>query len=332
MKKLRSLLARLKLMLFVYPKLVEAEANILNETLSRLAGVERRLEFIQEALGRVEDRQLSRAEAPRLSDSEYRVFSQWGEDGIIQFLLRHVEVDRKLFVEFGADNYNFESNTRFLLTNNNWAGLVIDGGQENIDRLKQSRAYWLYNLKAVRAFITRENINGLLRENGVSGEVGLLSIDIDGNDYWVWKAIDVISPVIVIVEYNYRFGSGPAVTIPYDENFDRERAHPSKLYFGASLKAFCLLGQSKGYAFVGCNSNGVNAFFIRRDRLPGQIRELTPEEGFVAGGMAEVFSLGGEIKKTSPQEEMLLVRNLELPLVDAGEDLRAEHSRPTQGL
>lgn len=310
-------------MLFVYPKLVEAEATILHETLGRLAVIEKRLEFVQEALGRVEGRQLSREELTRLPDSEYHVFSQWGEDGIIQFLLRHVEVDRKVFVEFGADNYNFESNTRFLLTNNNWSGLVIDGGQDHIDRIKSTRAYWLHNLKVARAFITKDNINQLLRENGVSGEIGLLSIDIDGNDYWVWKAIDAVNPVIVVAEYNYRFGGERAVTVPYDENFDRERAHPSKIYYGASLKALCLLAKSKGYAFVGCNSNGVNAFFIRRDRLPGRIGELTSEEGFVAGEFAEVFGRDGEVRKTTPQEETLLLRSLDLPLVDVSEDLKS---------
>lgn len=322
MKKLRSLLSRLRSALYVYQRLGEAETNILRETTLRLAAAERRLEFIQEALGRIEGRQLSGARITRLSESEFRVFSQWGEDGIIQFLLRHVEVERKLFVEFGADSYNSESNTRFLLTHDNWAGLVIDGGQEHIDRLKQTRAYWLHNLKAVRAFITRENINRLLEENGVGGEIGLLSIDIDGNDYWVWKAVEAASPVIVVVEYNYRFGGELAVTIPYDERFDRARAHPSKVYFGASLKAFCLLAASKGYAFVGCNSNGVNAFFVRRDRLPAAVRELTPEEGFVAAGFTEVFEVDGEVVKKSPQEEMELLRSLALPLVDVSEDLK----------
>jgi hypothetical protein len=319
MKKLKALLSRLKLLLFVYPKLADVEAALLSAA-GRLGEVERRLEFIQEALGRVEGRQLGGAAG--LPESEYRVFSQWGEDGIIQFLLRHVEVGRKVFVEFGADHYDTESNTRFLLTNNNWAGLVIDGSQENIDRLKPTRAYWLYELKAVRAFITRDNINRLLEENGVSGEIGLLSIDIDGNDYWVWKALDVASPVIVVAEYNYRFGSDRAVTIPYDEGFDRERAHPSKIYYGVSLKALCLLAESKGYAFVGCNSNGVNAFFVRRDRLPGHLRELTAEEGFVVAGVAEVFDRGGEIRKKTPREEMQLLRSLGLPLVDVGEDLK----------
>ena len=322
MKKLGSLLSRLRSALYVYQRLGEAETTILRETTTRLAAVERRLEYMQEALGRVEGRQLRGAAAgTRLSDSEFRVFSQWGEDGIIQFLLRHVEVERKLFVEFGADQYNSESNTRFLLTNDNWAGLVIDGGQENIDRLKQTRAYWLYNLKAVRAFITRENINRLLEENGVGGEIGLLSIDLDGNDYWVWKAVAAVSPVIVVVEYNYRFGSGPAVTIPYDERFDRGRVHPSKVYFGASLRGLCLLAESKGYAFVGCNSNGVNAFFVRRDRLPAGVKEVAPEEGFVEAGFAEVFEADGEVVKKSPREEMLLLQSLGLPLVDVAEDL-----------
>lgn len=288
----------------------------------QLAELGRRVESTQEALGRIELRQLDAERSAALADHEFRVFSQWGEDGIIQFLLRHIAIDRKVFVEFGADYYNTESNTRFLLTNNNWSGLVMDGKQENIDRLLVTRAYWMHRLKAVRAFVTKDNINTLLQENDVSGEIGLLSIDIDGNDYWVWKAIDVISPVIVVVEYNYRFGRERSVTIPYDENFDREKAHASRVYYGASLKALCELGKRKGYAFVGCNSHGVNAFFVRRDRLPERIGELTPEQGFVAAEVAEMFTIDGRIVRTTPEEETLLLRNIDLPLVNVSDDLK----------
>jgi hypothetical protein len=103
--------------------------------------------------------------------------------------------------------------------------LVIDQNEESVRYIKNDPIYWQYNLKAVRRFITKDNINSLLVENGVQGEIGLLSIDIDGNDYWVWQAIDVISPAIVIVEYNFRFGMNKAITIPYDEYFDRAKAH-----------------------------------------------------------------------------------------------------------
>ncbi|MFM6025585.1 MAG: hypothetical protein ACKPER_22095, partial [Dolichospermum sp.] len=121
-------------------------------------------------------------------DNEFRAFSQWGEAGIIQFLIRNVHISRKIFVEFGVQNYT-ESNTRFLLINNNWSGLVIDGGLEEITYIKNDPIYWQYNLKAINSFITKDNINQILSDNGIQGEIGLLSVDIDGNDYWVWQAI-----------------------------------------------------------------------------------------------------------------------------------------------
>ena len=136
--------------------------------------------------------------------------------------------------------------------------------------------------RAVEAFVTRDNINALIVWQGIASEIGLLSIDLDGNDYWVWRAIDVVSPAIVVVEYNHRFGRDLAVTIPYDENFKRGGRYPV-YYFGASLKALCLLGGRKGYAFVGCNSAGNNAFFVRKDLKPDSIKELTVEEGLCRG-------------------------------------------------
>jgi hypothetical protein len=276
---------------------------------------ERQLQQMREALGRIEDRQLATSGKTRLADYEYRVFSQWGEDGIIQFLLRHIAVESRTFVEFGVGDYT-EANTRFLLVNNNWTGLVIDSDADNIERIRRSSSSWGYGLKAVHSFITTDNINRLLEENGMTGELGLLSIDIDGNDYWVWRAIEVVSPVIVIVEYNHRFGSDAAVTIPYNEKFERAQSYPL-IYFGASLKALCTLANRKGYAFVGCNSNGVNAFFVRRDKLPEAITELSPAEGYVAGKFNERQDEEGRFMQTSAEEDRRVLMNL--PLVQVKE-------------
>jgi hypothetical protein len=294
---------------------IEQRLEQVQLTAERIWYYERQLQQMREALGRIEDRQLAASGKTKLSDHEYRVFSQWGEDGIIQFLLRHVAVEKKVFVEFGVEDYA-ESNTRFLLVNNNWTGLVIDGNREYIERLRKSLVCWGYDLRAVHSFITRDNINRILEDNGVTGEIGLLSIDIDGNDYWVWRAIEVINPVIVIAEYNHRFGSDDALTIPYDENFERARDYPM-IYFGASLKALCTLAERKGYAFVGCNSNGVNAFFVRRDRLPEAIKELSPSEGYVAGKFHEMQDEEGRFIQASPEEERRLA--MSLPLVNVEE-------------
>lgn len=293
--------------------------NILERFEQRLNTLQKelwRLEYMQEALGRIETRQLSSSEGQRLEDNEFRVFSQWGEDGIIQHLLRHIKIDRKIFVEFGVEDYR-ESNTRFLLVNNNWTGLILDGDSTNVRNIKTSRIYWAYNIKAQQAFVTAENINEVLSENGITGEIGLLSIDIDGNDFWVWRAITVVNPVIVVVEYNHRFGSQAAVTIPYDANFERTRATEPLVYFGASLPALCWLAERKGYAFVGCNSNGVNAFFVRKDKLPSAIRELTPGEGYVAGKFTETLSADGTPNKVNLEEERQMV--MRFPLVNVEE-------------
>ncbi len=305
---------------FLSPLISQADRieGRLLESLFHLNKIELRLqaiERIQEALGRVEARQMDGVANSNIEDNEFRVFSQWGEDGIIQFLLRHVPIDKKIFVEFGVEDYT-ESNTRFLLVNCNWTGLVIDQSSDNIRHIKASHIYWHYNLKAVHTFVTRDNINRILEEQGISGEIGLLSIDVDGNDYWIWQAIRAIDPVIVAIEYNHRFGKEAAVTIPYDENFNRARAHHSMIYFGASLKAICGLAKQRGYAFVGCNSNGVSAFFIRRDRKPATIREVSIEEGYVEGKFCEARDANGSLMKISLDEERRILESLPLVNVD----------------
>lgn len=279
---------------------------------SKLTELDGRLEQLQTAVGRLEAAQPRTG--LRLQDHEYQVFSQWGEDGIIQFLINQVNVRKKIFIEFGVEDYR-EANTRFLLTKDNWQGLVFDADADSIARVRSSMLCWRHGLRAATATITRDNINSLITQQGISGEIGLLSIDIDGNDYWVWQAIDVVNPEIVVIEYNHRFGEELAVTIPYNENFRRGEQHP-KIYFGASLRALVMLGQSKGYAFVGCNSNGVNAFFVRRDRMPEGLKELTVEEGYVAGTFSETADTRGLFLPPQPDEEHRVVTSL--PLVDVG--------------
>ena len=273
----------------------------------------RRQEHVQEALGRIEDRQLEERDYHGLRQNEYRVYSQWGEDGIIQYLLRHVPVAQRVFVEFGVEDYS-EANTRFLLVNNNWTGLVIDRDEQAVARLARSRAGLNYGLRAVNAFVTAENIDDILKPCEVEGEIGLLSIDLDGNDFWVWRAITVIQPTIVVIEYNPLFGAERAVTVPYSTDFNRAKAHPSMTYYGASLKALCRLGEQKGYAFVGCNSNGVNAFFVRRDRKPDSVAELSVGEGFVRGTYCEFRDEFGRHVRVPEEVEKSALAGL--PLVE----------------
>ena len=271
-----------------------------------------RLTRVQEALGRIEMRQVHAAMAESPSQAEFRVFSQWGEDGIIQYLIQHVPIERPIFVEFGVENY-VESNTRFLLTNNQWSGLVMDGSQENIEYIKRDTIYWATNLKAECSFITKDNINELLRRNGIAGDIGILSVDIDGNDYWVWQAIDVISPRIVICEYSSQFGPTAQVTTPYDPEFVRGEAHYSKVYYGASISALNALAVSKGYSLVAGNRTGNNIFFVRNDLL-GTMRVLTPAEAYRRTQFREFHDEQGQL--TFDDFETRLQKLGDLPLFD----------------
>ncbi len=215
--------------------------------------------------------------SPRsIQEKEFKVFSQWGDDGIIQWLVNVIKTP-KTFIEFGVENYR-ESNTRFLLMNNNWEGMVIDGSEENIRFIRNDIISYAHHVYPVHAFITRENINALLSRAPFGRDLGILSIDIDGNDYWVWEKINVVNPCILILEYNAHFRLNHW-TIPYKDDFVREVNNDRMNYWGASLASLAALSEKKGYDFIGCNSAGNNAYFVRKD-LSGGLPKPSVEEGY----------------------------------------------------
>jgi hypothetical protein len=243
-----------------------------------------------------------------LQEVEFQVFSQRGEDGIIQYIISKVDIPNRVFIEFGVENYT-ESNTRFLLINNNWAGLVIDGSKDNVRFIKSDFVYWKYDLTAFYSFITRENINQLISNYTSCTDIGLLSIDMDGVDYWVWEAINVINPRIVVCEYNSIFGAEKKVTVPYSEGFARRKAHYSDLYFGASLPAFVELAESKGYDFIGVASTGVNAFFVRRD-VSAPFKKTDAASGFIESPNRDSRDKQGNLSFIRHQERLAVIKNL----------------------
>jgi hypothetical protein len=242
-------------------------------------------------LGKVLHNQNLMKDIKSIDEVEFSIFSQWGDDGIIQYIISKIDFPNKTFVEFGVENYR-ESNTRFLLINNNWHGLVIDGSTKNVDYINSDVISWAHHLMVEHAFITRENINVVLSkfiDKGYHMEIGILSIDIDGNDYWIWKEITVINPILVIVEYNAVFGEKNAWTIPYRADFSRySLGEKGYLYFGASLEALKLLAEEKGYVFIGCNSNGNNAYFLRKDKING-LSHLLSRAKFVDSEFQELW-------------------------------------------
>jgi hypothetical protein len=288
--------------------------------LKRQLSLSTRLDLIQESLGRIESRLHAALPAGNPRDYEFKVYSQWGEDGIIDHLLTRVPVGSRSFVEFGVENYT-EANTLFLLKHRYWRGLVIDGSPEHIAAIRASEAYWKHDLHADCSFITKDNINEIIARNGFSGDLGILSVDIDGNDYWVWEAIQVVNPRIVICEYNSLFGPSAKVSIPYQADFSRMTNNAPRGYFGASIAAFHHLAQAKGYSLVAGNAAGNNVFFVRNDCL-GSLKVQTPEEAYVQAAFREDRAADGAVDLIGFDERRGSIARLPVIDVTTGQRLQ----------
>ncbi|HXU04019.1 MAG TPA: hypothetical protein VN903_23825 [Polyangia bacterium] len=198
----------------------------------------------------------------RLARFEGKVFSQNGEDGILAEIFRRIGVTNRQFVEFGSAD-GLENNTVYLLRMQGWGGVWLDGDDALIARARRHFAKEVgeKRLNADVAFITAENVEQLFAAHGVPKEPDLLSIDIDRNDWHVWKAIQAYRPRVVVIEYNSVFSPAIDWVVPYDG----QKWWDHTVNFGASLKAYERLGTEKGYKLVGCNFSGINAFFVRDD-------------------------------------------------------------------
>jgi hypothetical protein len=280
--------------------------------LKALGLLHRNLDDVRVNQGRILAQLNRDARHPDLTGYEFKIFSQWGEDGIIQHLVQHLDVGARTFVEFGVEDFS-ESNCRFLMMKDNWRGFVIDGSERNMARLRSSNYFWKHDLTAECSFITRENIAGLIAKAGFD-QLGILSVDIDGVDWHVLEALEHLRPAILIVEYNGVFGSRAAVTVPYDAGFFRTKAHHSNLYYGASLGAFDWLARRRGYSLVGGNSAGSNAFFVRDDLLNDVVRPVSVADAFRTAAFREARNSSGALTFPREAERRALIAHL--PLLD----------------
>ncbi|MFN8436440.1 MAG: hypothetical protein U0V72_02285 [Cytophagales bacterium] len=298
-------------------KLKEIYSNIVHiqfYTKTILNKIESENAIVKMQLGHLlSEQMLTKGIVDDLKQVEFKVFSQTGEDGIIQYLIHHVNPPKN-FIEFGVENYK-ESNTRFLLRKNNWKGLVLDGSKENINIIKNSEEYITNHLFVEHAFITKENINELIINNNFNKEIGILSIDVDGNDYWIWDSINCINPEIVVCEYNALFGNERKISVPYDANFVNSKAHYSCLFFGASLPAKIQLANQKGYTFVGNNSNASNAFFVRNDKI-GNIKKADPRVTFCEPYFRSSRDKNGNLTYLSNNDRYLEIKGLPVINID----------------
>jgi hypothetical protein len=207
------------------------------------------------------------APRPRFDDVEFRVFSQNGEDGILLYVFSLIGTTDKRCVEICAGDGR-QCNTSNLIVNHGWTGWLFESDAGLVARAREFFAShpdtFTHPPTLVPSWVTCENVNTLLEEHGVRGEIDLLSLDLDGVDYWIWKAIDRIAPRVVVAEVQVIWGDTDAVTVPYRPDFVAEFVDGFGVYSGASLPAFVGLARAKGYRLIGCQRYGFNAFFMRR--------------------------------------------------------------------
>jgi hypothetical protein len=201
------------------------------------------------------------ADPKRLVRHGYKVYSQNDEDGIIAEIFRRIGTTSRTFVEFGVET-GVECNTAKLLVEG-WRGLWIEANSASVAALRSNFAPFMKDgrLQVTESRVTAENINALIAQSGLGREIDFLSIDIDYNDYWIWKAIDVVNPRLVAIEYNATLRPPMSLVVPYRPDAEWDGSN----FQGASLEALVKLGAEKNYRIVGCSIAGVNAFFVRAD-------------------------------------------------------------------
>lgn len=227
----------------------------------------------------------------------FKVFSQFEEDGLLLACIAALNLKSKTALEIGSNNC-VNSNIANLVLNHNWLGCFIDGDDSNLQIgrkfYRKALGNWNPQPQFKMAFVTAENINRIISEFDDSNQISVLSIDIDGNDYWVWKAIDVIKPSIVIIETHVEFGLNNIV-VPYDANYQYPGKHPH--YHGASPVAMQQLGASKGYKLVGANTLGFNQIYVLKDAdRDNALKEISVEETLEHPETLKSFKLFDAIK------------------------------------
>jgi YD repeat-containing protein len=299
------------------------------------AWVRRKLEFVQrEVLGdpvfragvaAIQAQRAARAGYRDLWDAEVRVYSQWGEDGILDFLCDVVDVPRPRVLELGCGDFR-ECNSRFLAEWRCASVTMVDSRSDLARSVRELPAYWRTTLEPLQEWITPTTVADIgQRARRRHDGLDIISLDIDGNDYWVAQGIDWTDVRVVVVEYQPLFGGAATVSVPRQDDFDRSRAHFSHLYYGASLRSFVDLFRDAGMAFVGTNRVGNNAFFIRDadvDRFPLPLPDTRDLARYTRWRVRESRDRRGRLTHLDYNDARRLIAHLPLVDTQTGDEVR----------
>ena len=249
-----------------------------------------------------------------INDLDYKVFSQAGEDGIIDYLLYSLNIKKPKFIEIGVGDYR-ESNTRFVYERSSCKGLIVDVIENLEQKVKGNINFWKGDLKVVEKEIDSENIIETLNENNFNKDIDLFSLDIDGIDYWVLEKLPNEFSKIIVVEYNAIFGDKLMVSVPNIKGFQRHKYHYSYLCFGASLKALINLLNKKGYIFLGTNLLRTNAFFVLKkfkDKINLDLSNTNQLNKHVDSHIRESRNKKGRLNYLSGKNRLKEIENCEV--------------------
>jgi hypothetical protein len=270
--------------------LIKKLRSLITETLAfEINKYIERYDFKIDALTRINQKQLLMQMQTRnfkISDLGFSVFSESDEDGLLLYIFSIVGFKSKICVDIGGGGSLSGSNTANLIINHGFTGLIIEGDQANAEVLRtaytSNKATKHFTPLIISEYVTVNNINDLIESNGIKGQIDLLSIDIDGIDYWIWDAITVVEPSVVIVEIQCILNKDESKTVPKDfkntvfETVDNKRYG---IYNSASLKAFTSLAERKGYSLVATSQLGFNAIFIKLGLLNESLPVISVEQG-----------------------------------------------------
>tara|TARA_B100000315_G_scaffold114032_1_gene104481 strand:- start:703 stop:1641 length:939 start_codon:yes stop_codon:yes gene_type:complete len=249
-----------------------------------------------------------------LEEVDFKIFSQFGEDGILDFLLYKLNIKKPKFLEIGIGDYR-ECNTRYIYEKNSCKGMVVDRNKDLEKKISRIVKLWRGDLTIIEEVVTSKNILDIICKNNFDKNLDLFSLDIDGNDYWVLKVLPEKFSKIVVLEYNALFGPNLEITTPNLENFDREKYHYSHLCYGASLKAYIKLMSEKKFIFLGTNLACNNAFFVNEDeksKLNLTLPNIEDLKKYTKSYIRDSRSPDGKLNYLSYKEKLKTISNCKI--------------------